>query len=213
MLEDISGEKIKEQFKSNNKLRLITIVVGGVIVIVLGYFAYLQFMWKPDNDKSKDSYWAGLNYATADSTDLAIDELEAQVKKFDGKVGGEVAQFVLARQYMAKGKFKDALKELENVDLSDAYVSVMAKGLRADCHSEMKAYEKAANLYLEAADDSDNEFTTPMYLMKAGLCAEEIKDFTMATECYERIRDNYSSFASQKAIDKYVARAKNKTTK
>lgn len=213
MLEDISGEKIKEQFKSNNKLRLITIVVGGVIVIVLGYFAYIQFMWNPDNDKSKDSYWAGLNYATSDSTDMAIEELEAQVKKFDGKVGGEVAQFVLARQFMAKGEFKDALKELESVDLSDAYVSIMAKGLRADCHSELKDYEKAANLYLEAADASDNEFTAPMYLMKAGLCAEELKDFTMATECYERIRDNYTSFASQKAIDKYVARAKNKTTK
>lgn len=213
MLEDISGEKIKEQFKSNNKLRLITIVVGGIIVIVLGYFAYLQFMWKPDNDKSKDSYWAGLNYASSDSTDLAIDELEAQVKKFDGKVGGEVAQFVLARQYMAKGEFKNALKELENVDLSDAYVSVMTKGLQADCHSELKDYEKAANLYLEAADASENEFTTPMYLFKAGLCAEELKDFTKATECYEKIRDNYTSFASQKAIDKYVARAKNKTTK
>ena len=153
-------------------------MVGGVIVIVLGYFAYIQFMWNPDNDKSKDSYWAGLNYATADSTDMAIDELEAQVKKFDGKVGGEVAQFVLARQYMAKGEFKDALKELENVDLSDVYVSVMAKGLRADCHSELKDYEKAANLYLEAAEASDNDFTAPMYLMKAGLCAEELKDFT-----------------------------------
>ncbi len=213
MLEDISGKKIKEQFKSNNKLRLITIVVGGVIVIVLGYFAYLQFMWKPDNDKSKDSYWAGLNYATADSTDLAIDELQAQVKKFDGKVGGEVAQFVLARQFMVKGEFKSALKELESLDLSDVYVSIMATGLRADCYSELKDYEKAANLYLEAANASDNEFTAPMYLMKAGLCAEELKDFTMATECYEKIRDNYSSFASQKAIEKYIARAKNKTTK
>ena len=213
MLEDISGEKIKDEFKSNNKLRLITIAVGAIIVLVLGYFAYRQFMWKPDNDKSKDSYWAGLNYASADSTDMAIEELETQVKKFDGKIGGEVAQFVLARQLMAKGEFKDAMKELESVDVSDAYVSIMAKGLRADCHSELKEYEKAANLYLEAAEESDNDFTSPMYLMKAGLCAEEIKDFTMATECYEKIRDNYTSFASQKAIDKYVARAKNKTTK
>ena len=102
---------------------------------------------------------------------------------------------------------------MESVDLSDIYVSIMATGLRADCHSELKDYEKAANLYLEAADANDNEFTAPMYLMKAGLCAEELKDFTMATECYEKIRDNYSSFASQKAIEKYIARAKNKTTK
>ena len=60
---------------------------------------------------------------------------------------------------------------------------------------------------------SDNEFTTPMYLLKAGMCAEEIKNFEKATECYKRIKDNYSAFASQKAIDKYIARAENTTTK
>ncbi len=216
MLDNISGEQIKEQFKSNNKLRLITMIVGGVVVVVLGYFAYRQFLWQPDNEKSKDSYWIGLNHAAADSTDLAIEELEGQVKKFDGKVGGEVAQFVLARQYMAKGEFETALKELESVDVDDAYVSVMAIGLQGDCYSELKGeknYGKAYDLYLKAAENSDNEFTTPMYLMKAGLVAEELKNFDKATECYQKIKDNYSSYASQKAIDKYIARAKNKTTK
>jgi predicted negative regulator of RcsB-dependent stress response len=216
MLDNISGEQIKEQFKSNNKLRLITMIVGGVVVVVLGYFAYRQFLWQPDNEKSKDSYWIGLNHAAADSTELAIEELEGQVKKFDGKVGGEVAQFVLARQYMSKGEFETALKELESVDVDDAYVSVMAIGLQGDCYSELKGeknYGKAYDLYLKAAEKSDNEFTTPMYLMKAGLVAEELKNFDKATECYQNIKDNYSSYASQKAIDKFIARAKNKTTK
>ncbi len=216
MLDNISGEKIKEQFKSNNKLRLITLIVGGLVVIILGYFAYRQFIWLPDNEKSKDSYWVGLNHVAVDSTDLAIEELELQVKKFDGKVGGEVAQFVLARQYMAKGEFEAALKELESVNVDDAYVSVMSIGLQGDCYSELKGeknYGKAYDLYLKAAEKSDNEFTTPMYLMKAGLVAEELKNFDKATECYQKIKDNYSSYASQKAIDKYIARAKNKTTK
>ena len=106
MLEDISGEKIKEQFKSNKTVRIITMVVGGIIVLALGYFIYRQFVWQPANEKSKDTYWAGLNYAAKDSTELAIDELQVQVKKYDGKDGGEIAQFVLARQYMNKGEFK-----------------------------------------------------------------------------------------------------------
>ena len=46
-------------------------------------------MWKPDNEKSKDAYWIGLNYASQDSTDLAIDALKPVVKKYDGKIGGE----------------------------------------------------------------------------------------------------------------------------
>ncbi len=216
MLDNISPEQIKEQFKSNNKLRIITLVVGGIIVIVLGYFAYRQFLWQPENEKSKDSYWIGLNHVAVDSTDLAIEELESQVKKYDGKVGGEVAQFVLARQYMSKGEFEAALKELEGVDVDDEYVAVMSIGLQADCYSELKGdknYGKAYDLYLKAAEKSDNEFTSPMYLMKAGLVAEELKNFDKATECYQKIKDNYASYASQKAIDKYIARSKNKTTK
>ena len=213
MLEDISGEQIKNQFKTNKKLRLITMVVGGIIIVGLGYFAYRQFMYGPANEKSKDNYWIGLNYAAADSTDIAIEELRGHVKKYDGKIGGEVAQFVYARQLMSSGEFKKAIKELEGVNVSDTYVSVMALGLQADCHSELKAYDKAATMYIEAADLSDNEMTTPMYLMKAGLCAEEINNFETATQCYERIKDDYSSFASQKGIEKYIARAKNKKTK
>lgn len=212
MLEDISGEQIKEQFKSNKKLRMSTMIIGGILVLALGFFVYRQFIWVPANEDSKDAYWEGLNLAKADSTDAAIDELSAVVKKYDGKIGGEIAQFVYARQLMEKGEFKKALEELEGVEVEDTYVKVMALGLKADCHSELKEYEDAANMYLEAADMSDNEFTTPVYLFKAGLCAEEIKNFDKAVECYERIKDDYTTFHAQKQIDKYLARARSKTT-
>lgn len=212
MLEDITGKKIKEQFKSNKKLRLTVAIVGGVIVLIIGYLAYINFVWNPANEKSKENNWIGLNLATADSTDLAIDELKVHKNKFDGKVGGEVSQFAYARQLMSKGEFKKALEELEGVELEDTYASIMAVGLQADCKSEMKKYADAANLYLQAANIDENEFTTPMYLMKAGLCAEEVKDFKKATEYYERIQQDFSDFARQKTIDKYVARAKNQTT-
>ena len=65
-------------------------------------------------------------------------------------------------------------------------------------------------MYLEAADMIENEMTTPMYLMKAGLCAEEIKNFPKAAEFYQRIADDYAAYAGQKQIDKYLSRASNK---
>ncbi len=207
MLEDITTEQIKNKFKTNKVLRFTTIGVAVVALGVLGYFAYRQFVWQPANVKSMDNYWVGLNYAAKDSTDMALDELAGHKKKYDGKVGGEVAQFVYARQMMNQGEFKKAIDELEGVDVDDAYVNILAVGLQADCYSEMENYEKAANVYLEAADMEENDLTTPMYLMKAGLCAEEINNFQKATECYERIRDDYPQFAAQRQIDKYIGRA------
>ena len=213
MLENFSVQELKKKFESNKNARLVSYIGGGILVLVIGYFAYVQFFWKPANEKSKDAYWVGLNYAAADSTDAAIEELKPIVKKYDGKIGGENAQFILARQYMVKGLFKKAITELESVDVEDTYISSMAVGLQGDCQSELKNYEKAGTLYLEAAGINENEMTTPMYLMKAGLCAEKVKDFEKAVECYTTIKDDYSSFASQKGIEKYIARASNKTTK
>ena len=207
MLENISGSSLKEQFKTNDKLRLTTYAVGGIVVITLGYFLYKQFIWGPSNEKSKAAYFEGLNYAEKDSTDAAIEVLKPVVKKYDGKIGGEIAQFTYARQLMSKGQFAQALEELEGVNVEDTYVSVMAIGLQGDCKSEMKKYEDAAALYIKAAEKEDNDFTTPTYLFKAAFCAEKVNDYNTAVEIYTKIQDNYPDFANQKSIKKYIARA------
>ena len=205
-----SFNDIKRQFKENKKLRLITAVVIGLIVGILGYILYKQFVYAPANQKSNEGYYRGLNLAAKDSVDASIAELEPFVKKNDGYQGGEVAEFTLARQYMAKGDFKKALKLLEGVKLKDTYGPAMALGLQGDCKSELGKYKDAVELYVEAAEADENEWTTPTYLFKAAQVAEEIKDFAKAKELYERINQDYYMFGQQKSIDKYIARVSNK---
>lgn len=197
---------IKRQFKENKRLRLITAVVIGLIVGILGYILYKQFVYGPNNQKANEGYYRGLNLAAKDSVDAAIAELEPFVKKNDGYQGGEVAEFTLARQYMAKGDFQKALKLLEGVKLKDTYGPAMALGLQGDCYSEMGKYKDAMDMYIDAAEANENEWTTPTYLFKAGQVAEEIKDFAKAKELYERINQDYYMFGQQKSIDKYIAR-------
>ena len=212
MSDNFSESNLKEQFKSNTKLKMTTYVVGGLALVTIAYFSYKQFIFNPSNEKSKGAYFEGLSYADKDSTDAAIDLLTPVVKKYDGKVGGEVAQFTLARQLMAKGEFAKALENLEGVKLEDTYLSVMCIGLQGDCKSEMKKYEEAAELYIKAADKDENDFTTPSYLFKAAFCAEKVNDFETALHLYKKIENNYPEFANQKSIKKYIARA-TKTTK
>lgn len=206
MLENITTEEIKDQFKKNNTLRMVTFGIGGLLVLIIGYFVYRQFVVQPKNEKSKDAYWVGLNYANQDSTDVAIDELSLAVKQYDGYVGGEVAQFVLGKQLMNKGEFQKAIDELEGVDTEDTYVSAMAQGLIGDCYSELANYKEAVTAYVKASELNSNDLTSPMYLFKAGLCAEELKDFENATEFYTTIQNEYPSYASRKTIEKYIAR-------
>ena len=208
-----STSNLKQQFKDNKQLRLITFAVGGVLVVLIGYLLYRQFVYGPKNEKSKEAYYPGLNYAAKDSTDKAIEMLEPVVKKYDGTVGGENAQYVLGRQYMDKGDFKKALQTLEGVKTSDTYVRVYTVGLQGDCYSELGKYKEALDKYEDAAGINENEKTTPEYLFKAAMVAEQLEQFEKATELYEKIRDNYAMFSQQKAIDKYIARTKNKKAK
>ena len=143
MLENITGEELKNQFKTNKKLRLITLIVGSAALLALGYFIYLQFVWTPKNEESKGKYWPGLNLAVADSTDAALESLKPIKDKYNGYIGGEIAQFVYARQLMSKSEFKKALQELEDVSVEDTYVKVMAIGLQGDCYSDMEQYDSA----------------------------------------------------------------------
>lgn len=201
-----SFNDIKRQFKDNKRLRLITYAVVGLIVVILGYILYRQFVYAPNNLKANEGYYRGLNLAAKDSVDAAIAELEPFVKKNDGYQGGEVAEFTLARQYMAKGDFQKALKLLEGVKLKDTYGPAMTLGLQGDCYSELGKFKDAMEYYIDAAESNENEWTTPTYLFKAGQVAEEIKDFEKAKELYERINKDYYMFGQQKSIDKYIAR-------
>src|SRR5690606_18117076 len=150
MLENFTSEELKRQFKSNKNMRLVTYIVGGLLVLTVGYLLYYQFVSVPKNKKSEDAFWYGLNLASKDSTDLAIQELSNQVKKYDGYKGGENAQFILGRQYMQKGEFKKAIETLEGVKVNDTYVSAMVLGLQGDCYNELKNYKEAARLYKKA---------------------------------------------------------------
>lgn len=213
MAKEISVNNLKQQFKENKQLRMITFCIVAVLVVLIGYLVYRQFVWAPENEKSKEAYYPGLNYASQDSTDRAIEELQPIVKKYDGTVGGENAQLTLARQYMEKGQFKKALELLEETSFSDTYLRVGAIGLQGDCFSDMGKYKEALEKYEEAAETNENDKTTPEYLFKAALVCEELNDNAKAAEYYTRIRDEYTMFAQQKTIEKYIARTENKKTK
>ena len=205
-MEFLSLANFKSNFRTNKKFRIITLVIGGLLVTAISCFLYLYFIYWPKDEKAKQSYVTALNYIKLKEIDKAIKLLEPAVKLYDGYTGGEISQYLLGRCYMEKGKFQKAIKNFEGVDVDDTYIRIYSIGLQGDCYSELKNYNKALEKYIEAANKEDNDFTTPMYLLKAGLCAEKSKKYEVATIYYTRILDDYPAYGSQKTIEKYIAR-------
>ena len=220
MTENFSLKDLKQKFNENKSFRISTITIGAIAILVIGFLSYRQWMWKPDNEKSKETYFVALNAVANEGKNAVVDtskagsktdpikKLQKSVKKYDGKIGGEVSKYLLASQYMRKGKYKEALVLLQNVSVEDTYVSIEVIGLQGDCQSELKNYEKAYALYQEAAAKNENDFTSPMYLFKAGLVAEKLKKYDEAVTHYEKIATIYpkSFYAKEKNLEAYIAR-------
>ena len=221
MTENFSFDDLKERYKNSKIFRIISISVSVILIGVLGFLGYRQFIWKPDNEKSKEAYVHSLNVivqeqnspqndAKVSSID-PIKKLQGAVKKYDGKIGGEISKYILATQYMRNEKFKQALVLLEDISFDDTYLSAMIVGLQGDCKSELKKYAEAIELYDEASKINDNNVTSPMYLFKAALNSEKIKKNAQAKAYYEEIAFHYpTSYIARKNMDKYIARSANK---
>ena len=203
---DFSKDGITKRWKEDKRFRVLGYILGGVLALVIGYFVYRQFFWMPVDKKASESWSSSLELSAKDSADKAIKTVKPLTSKFDGHTGGEVAQYILATQYLKKGEFKKALTELEDVNVEDEYLGAIVIGLQGDCLSELKKYKEAQAKYLEAAEASDNELTRPMYLFKAGLHSEKIDQSDKACECYSHIANDFPEFAQQKNIDRYIGK-------
>lgn len=222
MTENFSFDDLKERYKNSKIFKIISISVSVLLVGVLGYLGYRQFIWKPDNEKSKEAYVPALNVIVqeqnnpqSDAKVSSIDpikKLQGSVKKYDGKIGGEISKYILATQYMRNDKYKQALVLLEDISVDDTYLSAMIVGLQGDCKSELKKYAEAVELYDEASKINENSVTSPMYLFKAALNSEKLKKNAEALAYYEEIAFHYpnSYIAKQKNMEKYIARSANK---
>lgn len=207
MSEGITKEELIEQFKGNKILKFATTAVGIIVLIILIFVAYSRFISGPKNDESKAMVAKGIMWMDKDSTKLAIDEFEYVASNYKGYDGAHIANYSLGGLYFEQGRYEDALDVLSSVDLEDTYLQTMAIGTRGDCYSELEDYASAVTEYVKAAKRVDNSQTSPLFYFKAGLNAEEAGDYKKAEEFYTIIKEDYTTFANQKGIDKYITRA------
>ena len=59
---------------------------------------------------------------------------------------------------------------------------------------------------MDAAAMNDNDFTTPVYLMKAGNLYETMGKYDDALTAYKKVKEKYPESNEGRQIDKYIAR-------
>lgn len=201
-----------ETFIEENK-NILTIVVTAIAIVVGGYFAYQSFYLQPMQVEAQEEMFMAEKYFGQDSMNLAIygDGMYPGFLKiadeYSGTKAGNLANYYLGIAYLRTGQYEAAIGALEDFNSEDVMVGNIALGAIGDAYMELGDYKKAASNYLKAAERKENNFTSPIYLMKAAQTYELLGEYAKAVDLYKEIKEDFKQSPQASEVDKYIARA------
>lgn len=204
-----------EKFIENNQ-KIISIVIGAIVVIVLGYFGLNKYYFEPREKEAQIQMFAAEKFFEQDSLNKALfgngNNLGFidMIDQYGSTKAGNLAAYYAGISYLRQGNYQEAINYLKKFDGNDQIIAPLAIGAMADAYVELNDLSKAVDLYLKAAGKSDNEFTRPMMLFKAGRAFELSNNFKKAAETYEKIKKDFPNSTEGRTIDKYIERARGK---
>ncbi|MBU1012935.1 MAG: tetratricopeptide repeat protein [Bacteroidetes bacterium] len=201
-----------EHFIENNQ-KILSIVVGVIILVVSGYFAYQKLYVTPMEKEARSQMFMAEMYFAKDSLDLALNGdgnylgfLDI-IDEYGSSKPAKLANYYAGICLLKKGEFENAIDYLKSYSIKDKVIATMATGAIGDAYLELKDYKKATTYYLEAAKKDNNSFTSPIFLLKAGRAYEIQQEYSKAASTYERILNEYKLSMEARNIEKDIARA------
>mgnify|MGYP001111772079 CR=1 FL=1 len=201
-----------ERFIEEN-YKLLLGIFAGILVIVVGIFGYAKYIKEPREIEAQSQIFMAQRYFEMDSLNLALNGdgmflgFLAIADDYSSTKAGKLANYYAGISYLKMGDFDSAIEYLDKFSSKDEIVSCMAIGAKADAYLEKGDNAKAIKLYKEAAKKKDNEFTSPMFMFKAGLVLEMENQWAEALDLYKTIKTDYFRSYEAQEIDKYIARA------
>jgi tetratricopeptide (TPR) repeat protein len=204
-----------EQYIEENKKSL-SIIVGAIILVVGGYLLYTRVILAPKEKEAQTQIYRAEQYFALDSFRLALDG-DGDALGFTDIIDdygmtntANLAHYYAGICYLRLGEFEDAIENLKKFDSNDKLVSVIALGALGDAYVELGDTEKAISFFEKASNKNKNDFTSPIYLKKAGIAYEALHNYKKAVTAYEKIKRLYPNSDEARDIDKYIQTAKMK---
>lgn len=215
-LENVEGalNRTEQWFENNSKALIIALI--AIIVITLGIIGYLKYIKAPRELKAQDEMFMAQRYFQMDSLNLALNGdgnfygfLDI-IDNYGSTKAGNIAHYYAGICYLNLGDFESAIAQLKKFSGKDEIVTAMAIGAMGDAYMEIGDQQKAANQYNKAAKVRTNDFTTPIFMLKAAQTYEMMGDYKNALQGYELLKKEYPLSQESRDIDKYIGRVKEK---
>lgn len=202
-----------EKFIENNK-KNISYGVLAVAVAIGAFIAYNQFYRIPNNQNAAVAIFKGEQYFQRDSFNLALngngvdyDGFEQIIKQYGGTKSGNLAKAYAGICCYKTGDVEGAIKYLKSFKSNDDNIAPAIIGLIGDCYVEAGDVAQGITYFEKAANAANNDFLSPIYLKKAGIAYENLKQYDKAVKAYTTIKDKHAASMEAMDIEKYIVRA------
>lgn len=217
---DESASKTEAFVEKNQKF--IFIIIGVVAAVVLGYLGYTEFIAKPKQATAMNEMFQAQKYfdeavngVEKDSLfNLALNGGEGKfgmldiIDEYGGTPAANLANYYAGTAYLKLKDYKNAVSYLNDFSSDDEVLAPLAKGNIGDAFVQLNQLEDALDYYEQAAQMRDNEYTTPMYLYKAGIIALELDKADKALGYFETIKEKYPSASETAMVEVLIGKAK-----
>ncbi len=219
---DQGASRTEEWVEKNQKPVLYGIV--GILVVVLAYLAYTKFVVEPNEmEAATELTQAQENFTTAlETTNTAVQDSLYQVAltgsngkyglldiadNYGGTKAGNLAHYYAGMSYLEVKDYTKAIEHLQDFDADDMILAPLAKGAIGDAFMQLNQTDEALGYYEKAAGMNPNDFTTPRFLLKAGVAAIELGQNDKAIKHLTKLKDTYANSEYAAQAELYLGKA------
>lgn len=203
--------KLDAFWKKNSKV--ITYVSLGVILVIGGWYAYKQFVVKPNEEKAQAAIFKAEEYYRMDSLNKALNGDGVNkgflyvINNYGGTKTGELARYYAGVTYLRLNDYDNAIKHLKEFDTDSKLIQAVAWGRLADAYSEKGDKGKAVDLYKKAGRHfPEEEVNSSEFLFRAAQLLELDNKKDEAVDIYKELRDRFPKTDKGGQADRYIYR-------
>lgn len=182
-------------------------VIGAIALVVLGYLGYNKFVAEPQQKEAMNEMYQAKKYfeeavngVESDSLyNMALNGGEGKygmldiVNEYGGTPAANLANYYAGMAYLNLKDYQNAITYLSDFSSDDKMLNPISKGGIGDAFVQLEQLEEGLEYYEKAINASTNDFTTPLYLLKAARVSIDLGDNAKALDFLNRIKKEFSS--------------------
>ena len=216
---DEGASKTEQWVVANQKY--IFLIVGFSAFIILGFLGYDKFIQQPKESKAMNDMYTAQTYFDEAISSVNQDSLFNLSLNGDGiKYGmldiadiysgtnaGNLANYYAGMAFLNMKDYAKAIEYLNEFSSEDDVLGPISRGGIGDAFVQLEQLEDAFDYYIQAADLRTNNYTTPMYLLKAGVIGLKIGEFDKSLLYFNKIKSDFPESTEAKDIDVFIGKA------